>query len=93
MTADAGSNLHPRDLARGIQEALGCGLARIAMVQGGRRVGLSGGVSYNEYVTTAVRKELESGGRELVVSEEIPRGDGGVSFGQAVHVARMLSDG
>jgi len=80
-----------RDLARGIQDALGRGLALIALKHPGKRVGLSGGVSYNEYVTSAVRKEVEASGRELVTPEGIPRGDGGVSFGQAVYVARTVT--
>lgn len=80
------------DLAATAQWALAAGLARLA-VEAAREGGLeleledvvlSGGVAYNEAITLTIKREVERAGLRLYMSEKVPCGDGGISFGQAV---------
>jgi hydrogenase maturation protein HypF len=50
--------------------------------EGIRRVGLTGGVSYNLPLCEMVVKRLEVRGLEPLLHGRIPNGDGGVSLGQ-----------
>ncbi len=50
-------------------------------------VGFSGGVAYNEHLTSTIRRVVEEEGLRFVVHELVPPGDGGISFGQAVAAA------
>jgi hydrogenase maturation protein HypF len=52
-----------------------------------RTIGFTGGVACNEIMTLTMRKIVESAGLELVVHQNVPPGDGGLSFGQAVACA------
>jgi len=53
-------------------------------------VGFSGGVAYNEHVTSTIRRVVEAKGLRFVVHELVPPGDGGISFGQAVAAAWQI---
>ncbi|RLI04824.1 carbamoyltransferase HypF [Candidatus Bathyarchaeota archaeon] len=64
------------------------GLAMLAVEKAKEKdvkaVGFSGGVAYNEIMTSEIRKFVESSGLKFFVHEAVPPGDGGLSFGQAV---------
>lgn len=47
-------------------------------------VGFSGGAACNQILTKLLRENIEASGLGFVVHENVPAGDGGVSFGQAV---------
>jgi hydrogenase maturation protein HypF len=49
-----------------------------------RAIGFSGGVAYNEIMTSEIRRIVEASGLIFFVNEDVPPGDGGLSFGQAV---------
>ncbi len=74
------------DLACSAQSYLARALAQLAMEEADRidldLIGLSGGVAYNEYITSTIRKIVEEGGFNFVVHHHVPPGDGGISFGQ-----------
>jgi hydrogenase maturation protein HypF len=76
------------DLACSAQSYLARGLAQLAIEEAERlqvkHVGFSGGVAYNEHITTTIRKAVEKEGYKFLVHHKIPAGDGGTSFGQAI---------
>jgi hydrogenase maturation protein HypF len=76
------------DLACSAQSYLARGLAQLAVEEAERlqvkHVGFSGGVAYNEYITSTIRKAVEKEGYKFLVHHKIPAGDGGTSFGQAI---------
>jgi hydrogenase maturation protein HypF len=76
------------------QVSLAKGVARIALEvakrEGGNAVALSGGVTYNDAISTTIRKEVEKAGCSLFLNEQVPCGDGGVAFGQVVLAARSV---
>ncbi len=79
------------DLAFSAQQYLAHGLAEIAVEEarcrGVKTVGFSGGVAYNEHITSTIRQVVEKNGLRYVVHRSLPAGDGGVSFGQAIVAA------
>ncbi|MCL4436680.1 MAG: carbamoyltransferase HypF [Thaumarchaeota archaeon] len=76
------------DLACSAQSYLARGLAALAVETaqklGCKTVGFSGGVAYNGQITSTIRSAVESSGLSFVTNAEVPPGDGGLSFGQAV---------
>ncbi|MDH5795649.1 MAG: carbamoyltransferase HypF, partial [Candidatus Bathyarchaeota archaeon] len=76
------------DLACSAQSYLARSLAQRAVDEarqiGIKTIGFSGGVAYNEYVTRVIRREVEKSGFKFLVHQQIPPGDGGISFGQTV---------
>ncbi|HDQ06654.1 MAG TPA: carbamoyltransferase HypF [Candidatus Bathyarchaeota archaeon] len=76
------------DLACSAQSYLARGLAQMAIEEAERlqveHVGFSGGVAYNEHITSAISKAVEKRGFKFLVHHKIPAGDGGISFGQAI---------
>jgi len=59
----------------------------------GAVVGLSGGCFVNRILRSEMKKELEKRGFTALLPYNIPPGDGGISFGQAVLASRALSAG
>ncbi|MFO7792153.1 MAG: Sua5/YciO/YrdC/YwlC family protein, partial [Candidatus Saliniplasma sp.] len=53
-------------------------------------IGISGGVSYNKPIVDKIRKTLDKNGYKLLVHNNIPNGDMGVSLGQAYIVAHKI---
>lgn len=80
------------DVAATAQEALARGMARLALeaaaAAGIHVIALSGGVAYNDAISTAVREEVESAGFRFVTNDRVPCGDGGVALGQAAIASR-----
>jgi hydrogenase maturation protein HypF len=78
----------PADLAHSTQSYLARGLAELAVKEAERlqvkHIGFSGGVAYNQHIATTMRKTIEEAGFKFLVHKQIPAGDGGTSFGQAV---------
>jgi len=79
------------DLACSAQSHLARGLAELAVDEAERLkvdfIGFSGGVAYNEYITVTIRRIVEENGFKFLVHNQIPPGDGGISFGQVVAAA------
>ena len=59
--------------------------------KGIKNVCLSGGVAYNSIITSQIEKRVKSYGLKFFVNHEIPRGDNGISAGQA-YVAYLLEN-
>ncbi len=56
---------------------------RIAEEKGITSIGASGGVCYNGIIMREIRRVIEKAGYSFIATEEIPRGDNGISAGQA----------
>ncbi len=82
------------DLAFSAQSYIARSLAQLASEEAKRLgvdvVGFSGGVAYNEHITSTIRRVVEENGLGFVVHELVPPGDGGISFGQAVAAAWQM---
>ncbi|MCS4540929.1 MAG: carbamoyltransferase HypF [Euryarchaeota archaeon] len=76
------------DLACSAQSYIAIGLAQLAIEEAKKlgidTIGFSGGVAYNEFITLAIKKEVEMAGLKFVTNVQVPPGDGGISFGQAI---------
>jgi len=59
---------------------------------GMRKIALSGGVAYNHAIRETIRREVISRGRECIINNTYPLGDGCVSFGQCVFAGAVLRD-
>ncbi|KPV62021.1 MAG: (NiFe) hydrogenase maturation protein HypF [Candidatus Bathyarchaeota archaeon BA2] len=79
------------DLACSAQSYLARSLAELAVEEAEQLnvdfIGFSGGVAYNEYITVTIRKIVEENGFKFLVHNQVPPGDGGISFGQVVAAA------
>ncbi|MFX1237148.1 MAG: carbamoyltransferase HypF [Promethearchaeota archaeon] len=49
-----------------------------------QKIGLTGGVSYNQSFNLSIKKEIESVGLTFIEHEKIPPGDAGISSGQLI---------
>ncbi|MFQ6095193.1 MAG: carbamoyltransferase HypF [Candidatus Bathyarchaeia archaeon] len=82
-----------RDLAYSAESYIARGLAQLAIEEAERlsvkTVGFSGGVAYNEHITNTIRRVVKKNGLDFFVHHDVPPGDGGISFGQAVSAARL----
>lgn len=78
----------PSDLAFAFEEGLACGVSELACSLARKRgleaVGLSGGVAYNEHITSRISETVRDTGLEFLTHSRVPCGDGGISFGQAI---------
>jgi hydrogenase maturation protein HypF len=76
------------DLAHSAHAYLAEGLARLAIEKasenGVRTIGFSGGVACNEILTLRMRRIVTASDLQFLVHRDVPPGDGGLSFGQAV---------
>lgn len=77
-----------KDLAYSVHKYLAEGLAELAINEAKEEnidyVGFSGGVACNQILSELIGKKIESEGLQFLVHRQIPPGDGGISFGQAV---------
>ena len=53
-------------------------------------IGLTGGVSYNIPITEMVSKKVSESGLKFIVHNNIPNGDGGISYGQNCLIGNKL---
>lgn len=76
------------DLAYSAHAYLAKGLAELAIQKASesnvKTVGFSGGVAYNEILTSQIKRAVEASGLKFIAHKQVPPGDGGLSFGQAV---------
>ena len=79
---------HFADLAHSAQSYIAKSLAQLAMEKAEQlnitTIGFSGGVAYNEEITSTIKRLIEENGFKFVVHRMVPPGDGGISFGQAM---------
>jgi hydrogenase maturation protein HypF len=78
----------PSNLAFAVEESLATGIselaASLAAKRGFEKIGLSGGVAYNDHITSCIAETVKEAGFEFLSHRQIPCGDGCISFGQAV---------
>ncbi len=83
-----------RDAAYSVHIALARAFAERAVwhaeQEGIKNVGVSGGVAYNSIIMNEIRRIVESNGLRFLTTHEIPRGDNGISSGQAYLGAMYL---
>lgn len=81
------SNANPADIAYSTHLALARAFGEIAVENarefGVKVIGVSGGVAYNELIVKTLRKIVETNNLKFCTTQEIPRGDNGISVGQA----------
>lgn len=77
-----------RDLAYTAMSYLANGISELAIKISRQKklstIGISGGVSYNQVISSIVKSNIEAEGFRFVSHKSVPAGDGGLSFGQAV---------
>jgi hydrogenase maturation protein HypF len=78
----------PPDVAATAQDALARGLGEIATLAASDRgidtVGFTGGVAYNDAISRRLRETVEAAGFSFLSPDQIPPGDGGIAYGQAI---------
>ncbi|MFH1327954.1 MAG: carbamoyltransferase HypF [Candidatus Bathyarchaeota archaeon] len=76
------------DLAFSAQAYIARSLAQLACMEAERlgvgNIGFSGGVAYNVHITSLIKKIAEEEKFRFVTNNQVPPGDGGVSFGQTI---------
>ena len=82
------------DIALAGQKAVSVGLAELA-INAADRVGVnviggSGGVFYNEAISSSIKETVESAGYNFIQHKNSCAGDGSVSMGQAAVAAMYL---
>ena len=84
----SGGKYSPEDLAFAVEENLAKGIAEITITlaakKGFEKVGLSGGVAYNDHITSCIAGTVKEAGFEFLTHRRVPCGDGCISFGQAI---------
>ena len=89
-------NYSVKDLAFSAHLYLGKSLAHLAITQARQKavntIGFSGGVAHNELITNTIRESVEEAGFTFLVHNQIPPGDGGISFGQTVVSSLALNN-
>lgn len=91
IVEDLARGAPPAAVAAGFHQALGRATASLASKLAGARaldtVALSGGVFQNVLLTEAVERPLREAGLTVLVHEQVPPNDGGISIGQAAIAA------
>jgi len=90
------SRARRRDLAYTTHISLAKAFARAAIYhaheKGIKRIGVSGGVAYNQLIMSEIKKLVEREGFEFLSTEDVPRGDNGISVGQT-YIGGLYMDG
>jgi hydrogenase maturation protein HypF len=89
-----GDDKKKADLAHSFVKGLMRSMVQVA-VDGARSagssyVGLTGGVSYNIPMVKMVKGFVEDSGLKLLLHDDVPNGDGGISVGQNVNVGEIM---
>ncbi len=70
------------------QMGIARGLATLAVDEALRRnvrsIAMSGGVAYNDAITSKIQELVTEAGLDFWCNERVPCGDGGIAFGQTV---------
>jgi len=77
------------ELAYQAVEYLARGLAEIAASKAEDAIVMSGGVTFNTYFTSLVKKYIKEKGLTLYLNENVAAGDNGISFGQ-IYLSKFL---
>jgi hydrogenase maturation protein HypF len=84
-----------KNIAASAQVTIARGIATIAAdaaeAIGTSNIGLSGGVAYNKAIVTTINEVCDERDLALFTNTKVPRGDGGISFGQAILTAMVKS--
>lgn len=76
------------DLAFAVEESFAKGISELAISlatkRGLEKIGLSGGVAYNNHITSCIARTVTEAGFEFLAHRQVPCGDGCISFGQAL---------
>jgi len=82
------------DLAHSAEDYIARSLAELALDEasgiGLKDIGFSGGVAYNEHIASTIKRIVETNGLRFITHAQVPPGDGGISFGQAVAASNVL---
>jgi hydrogenase maturation protein HypF len=91
---EGGEDLHKIAVAG--QKAVSVGLAKLAVEsareKGIKTIGATGGVFYNEAITSHIKEYVENEGFEFIQHINSCPGDGSVSLGQAIVAGIRLKD-
>ncbi|MHA1557480.1 MAG: Kae1-like domain-containing protein, partial [Candidatus Heimdallarchaeota archaeon] len=49
-----------------------------------RKIGITGGVAYNQFITSHIAKKVRQANLEFIEHKDLPCGDGAISCGQAI---------
>lgn len=83
--------IKPQHIAIAVQNELAKQFSEIAIEKaeslGIRKIGFSGGVANNNFITQQIAKRVLSANLEFLQHHSLPSGDGGISSGQAIYVA------
>jgi hydrogenase maturation protein HypF len=84
-----------KDIAKGAQITISRGLAELAIDAANKKgvnvIGGTGGVFYNEAISSAIKKEVEKKGFKFIQHNNSCTGDGSVSLGQAIVASKTLN--
>ncbi|AKB77099.1 [NiFe] hydrogenase metallocenter assembly protein HypF [Methanosarcina horonobensis HB-1 = JCM 15518] len=84
----SGGKYSSADLAFAVEEGLTKGISEIAISLARKndfdRIGLSGGVAYNDHISSGIARYLKEAGFELLMHRHVQCGDGCISFGQSL---------
>jgi len=84
----SGGKYSSADLAFAVEENLAKGISEIAISLASKdsfeKIGLSGGVAYNDHITSRIAGNVKEAGFEFLTHRHVPCGDGCISFGQAI---------
>jgi hydrogenase maturation protein HypF len=79
------------NLATSAHAYLARSLAEVAIEKaehyGVKHIGFTGGCAYNDYLTSTIKKIVEKTDFNFLQHENVPAGDGGISFGQVIATA------
>ena len=50
----------------------------------GKQIGITGGVAYNQFITSHIAKKVRKANLEFIEHKDLPCGDGAISCGQAI---------
>ncbi len=57
-----------------------------------RKIGITGGVAYNQFITSHIAKKVKQANLEFIEHKDLPCGDGAISCGQAIVSALQNSE-
>ncbi|MBD3192050.1 MAG: carbamoyltransferase HypF [Candidatus Heimdallarchaeota archaeon] len=82
------SGFQPKDIAAAVQFELAKQFSEVAIAYAKehslKKIGFTGGVANNDYITTQIAKRVHRAGLDFLQHRYLPCGDGGISSGQAI---------